>query len=157
MSIINDDNNVLFPVPEQPENNTHSLDLTKAAYPTLALQKHWKTPTEFFCCPTVPTENLLLDYYHNLAISRPFSRNKFCEHTVLDFALTDDGQTLIIATKNTNPNDVKHFGLLKVYCSSNKLIHESISTYFEENGVRKYFTLAQGKERNGPDSIDDYC
>ena len=38
MSIINDDNNVLFPVPEQPENNTHSLDLTKAAYPTLRKQ-----------------------------------------------------------------------------------------------------------------------
>lgn len=69
----------------------------------------------------------------------------------------DEGRVLLIATKDTDPEAIKHFGLLKVYHSGIQFIHESISTYFEENGVRKYFAIEQGLEWNGPDSIDDYC
>lgn len=36
-------------------------------------------------------------------------------------------------------------------------IHESMGTYFEENGVMAAFTRAQGLEWDGPESIDEYC
>lgn len=150
-------NNWRFTAPKQPIYSTPDPVFTKAAYPETALQKDWKTPTEFICCPIESTETPLQDYFNNLAIGKPFSRNKYTEHNVLDFAFMDEGKALIIATKDTNPNAIKHFGLLKVYHSGIQYIHESISTFFEENGVRKYFTIEQGLEWNGPDSIDDYC
>lgn len=150
-------NNWRFTAPKQPIYSTPDPVFTKAAYPETALQKDWKTPTEFLCCPIESTETPLQDYFNNLAIGKPFSRNKYTEHNVLDFAFIDEGKALIIATKDTNPNAIKHFGLLKVYHSGIQFIHESISTYFEENGVRKYFNIEQGLEWNGPDSIDDYC
>lgn len=146
-----------FTAPKQPVTHTPDPVFTKALYPETALQKDWKTPTEFLCCPTETTDTPLQDYFSNLAIGKTFSRNKYTEHTVFDFALIEDKKTLLVATKDINPNATKHYGLLKVYHSGIQFIHESISTYFEENGVRKYFTLEQGKEWNGPDSIDDYC
>jgi len=150
-------NNWRFTAPKQPIYSAPDPVFTKAAYPETALQKDWKTPTEFICCPIESTETPLQDYFNNLTIGKPFSRNKYTEHNVLDFAFMDEGKALIIATKDTNPNAIKHFGLLKVYHSGIQYIHESISTFFEENGVRKYFTIEQGLEWNGPDSIDDYC
>lgn len=150
-------NNWRFTAPKQPAYSTPDPVFTKAAYPEIALQKDWKTPTEFLCCPTESTETPLQDYFNNLTIGKPFSRNKYTEHNVLDFAFMLEGKALIIATKDTNPNAIKHFGLLKVYHSGIQYIHESISTFFEENGVRKYFTIEQGLGWNGPDSIDDYC
>lgn len=150
-------NNWRFTAPKQPIYSIPNPVFTKATYPETALQKDWKTPTEFLCCPIESTETPLQDYFNNLAIGKPFSRNKYTEHNVLDFAFIDEGKALIIATKDTNPNAIKHFGLLKVYHSGIQFIHENISTYFEENGVRKYFNIEQGLEWNGPDSIDDYC
>lgn len=32
-----------------------------------------------------------------------------------------------------------------------------MGTFFEEQGARKQFTLAQGLDWAGEDSIDDYC
>ena len=150
-------NNWHFTAPKQPVYNTPAPVFTKAAYPPTALQKDWKTPTEFLCCPTESTETPLQDYFNNLAIGKLFSRNKYTEHCVLDFTLMDEGKTLLIATKDSDPKATKHYGLLKVYHSGIQFIHESISTYIEENGVRKHFAIEQGLEWNGPDSIDDYC
>lgn len=146
-----------FTAPKQPVYNTPDPVFTKAAYPETALQKDWKTPTAFLCCPTESTSTPLQDYYNNLAIGKLFLQNKYTKQTVLEFSLIDEGKTLIIATKFTVPNAIKHFGLLKVYHSGIQFIHESISTFFAENGVKKYFTIEQGKEWNGPDSIDDNC
>lgn len=153
----NQNNDWHFTAPKQPVTHTPDPVFTKALYPETALQKDWKTPTEFLCCPTKSSNTPLQDYNNNLAVGKPFSQNKYCKHTVLDFALVNSGKTLIIATKDTNPDAIKHFGLLKVYHSGIRFIHESISTYFEENGVRKYFALEQGLTWDGPDSIDDYC
>lgn len=150
-------NNWRFTAPKQPVYSTPDPVFTKAAYPETALQKDWKTPTEFLCCPTESTETPLQDYFNNLSIGELFSRNEYTKHTVLFFALTDNEKALIIATKDSNPNATKHFGLLKVYHSGIRFIHESVGTYFEENGVRKHFAIEQGLEWNGPDSIDDYC
>lgn len=150
-------NNWRFTAPKQPVYSTPDPVFTKAAYPEIALQKDWKTPTEFLCCPTESTETPLQDYYNNLAIGKLFLQNRYTKQTVLDFSLIDEGRALIVATKFIDSNAIKHFGLLKVYHSGIQFIHESISTYFEENGVRKYFNIEQGLEWNGPDSIDDYC
>lgn len=130
---------------------------TKAEFPSTALQKDWKTPTRFICCPEDSSRTSIQNYYDNLSIGKTFSLNEYCEHRVLDFALIDDDKIIIVATKNVDPEALKPFGLLKIYHSGVQFIHENLGTYFEENGVRKYFALEQGIEWNGPDCIDDYC
>ena len=56
-----------------------------------------------------------------------------------------------------NEGGIKPYALSKIYISDDKIIHESIGTFFSEDGARKRFTLAQGLEWTGGDSIDDYC
>ena len=68
--------------------------------------------------------------------------------------ITHEKQLLVI-TKI--PNGVKEFGLARVTWNGKAFIHESMGTYFQEDGVMAAFTRAQGLEWNGGDSIDFYC
>jgi hypothetical protein len=60
-------------------------------------------------------------------------------------------------TLSEEDDAVKPYGLLKIYHPGIQFIHESKGTFFEEIGVRKYFTLEQGKEWTGGNCIDDNC
>lgn len=149
-----------FTAPMQPVYNTPAPVFTKAAYPLTALQKDWKTPTEFLCCPTESTETPLLDYYNNLAIDKIFTKNKYGKYAVIDFVMLNDGKEILVATKSCQDNGfggAMSFGLAKIYHSGFQFLHESIRTFYSEDGVKKQFALLQGKEWNGPDSIDDDC
>lgn len=148
-----------FTAPKQPIYNTPAPVFTKAAYPPTALQKDWKTPTEFLCCPTESTETPLQDYYNNLAVGKLFTRNSYGMYAILDFIMLTDNRAILVATKSCQDNGswgAMSYGLAKIYHSGFQFLHESIRTFFSENGVKKQFTLLQGKEWNGPDSIDDY-
>ena len=56
-----------------------------------------------------------------------------------------------------NEKGPKPFGLSKITFLSGRFIHENIRTYFEEDGARKYFTIAQGLEWTGGEVFDDMC
>ncbi len=149
-----------FTAPKQPIYHTPDPVFTKALYPETALQKDWKTQTEFLCCPTESTETPLQDYYANLALDKIFTKNKYGKYAVLDFVMLNDGKEILVATKSCQDNGfggAMSYGLAKIYHSGSQYLHESIRTFYSEDGVRKQFTLLQGKEWNGPDSIDDYC
>lgn len=153
-------NDLRFTAPKQTVYNIPDPVFTKAAFPQNALQKDWKTPTEFPCCPAETTETPLKDYYNNLAIENIFSRNRYGEYAVLDYVIIENGKTLVVVTKSRQGygfDDAMSYGLVKIYHSGIQFIHESIRTFLSEDGVRKQFTILQGKEWNGPDSIDDYC
>jgi len=36
-------------------------------------------------------------------------------------------------------------------------VHESLGSFFGEDGAKKYFCLEQGLELKEGDTIDDYC
>ena len=46
---------------------------------------------------------------------------------------------------------------MKITFENGFYIHESQGTFFTLEGAEKQFTLAQGLEWAGGDSIDDYC
>lgn len=71
---------------------------------------------------------------------------------VYKFTIYED--ILLVVTKI--PNGVKSFALTKVYWNGEVFIHKSEGTFFEENGVMAAYTIAQGQEWDGPESIDDY-
>ena len=74
---------------------------------------------------------------------------------IVDKAYIDGNSTILVFS--VNEGGLKPYALSKIYISDNKIIHESMGTFFEENGALKQFTLAQGLEWTGGDSIDDYC
>lgn len=132
---------------------------TRAKYPTTALQKDWKTPTEFPCCPEIVSMNPLLDYKNNLSVGKIFSNNVHGIYYVVDSQIIENGQVLLVASGDLVDSGMEipmSYGLTKIYCSREQFIHEGLGTFWTKNGVMKQFTLLQGKEWYGPDSIDDY-
>lgn len=132
-------------------------NIIKALSPETALQMNWKTPTEFPCCPLDFRNDGLKEYFENLKEGNVFSKNRYTEHIVMETALVKNETELLVASKDLAIDPVKPYGLVRIYCSGGQFIHESISTFFEENGVRKIFTEMQGLKWEGGDSVDNYC
>ncbi len=120
----------------------------------LAFQNYWTTPSEFPYCPKSIESDSLLTYKKSLTLGVVFARNHIYESRVEDVSLINDSSELLVMTKS---DGMKPYALAKVYLREDGFVHESIQTYFTLDGALKHFTLRQGLQWDGPDSIDDYC
>ena len=121
-----------------------------------AVQIAWQTPSEFPCCPQEISENPLETYAKNLKIDSVFCRNDLYSSFVYKSAMSEDRQSLFVMTKSED-EAVKSWALAKITIEEGLFIHTSIRSFFSKDGAEKQFTLAQGLEWTGGDSIDDYC
>jgi len=137
------------------DEDDNDLEITQSLTPG-AIQVNWRVPSEFPCCPKEPADNPLEAYKSNLIVDAVFCTNKYYSSLVVDSAIADEGESIIVMTVSAKQS-VKPWALSRVYLCKDLFVHESLGTFFEENGAMKYFTLAQGKEWTGEDSIDDYC
>lgn len=135
--------------------------LAQAKSPAIAWQRKWKTPTDFLCCPSEINDNTMEEYFNNLVIGGNYNSTLYYGNDnpdiqkVVDKAYIDDNKSILVLS--VNEGGIKPYALSKIYISDDKIIHESMGTFFEENGALKQFALAQGLEWTGGDSIDDYC
>lgn len=118
-----------------------------------AVQKDWKTPTEFPCCPTNP-DATLDDYFANLHAGVVFAKNHWGATIVLDTAKVDD--SILVLGESDQDDAIKPWCLCRIV-KEGQFVHENRGSFFEEKGGQKYFTLEQGLEWTGGDGIDDYC
>lgn len=130
-------------------------DLLTKSLTSNALQRNWRTPTKFPCCPKEDMNNSIKTYFSNLSIGTKFSCNQYGDSIVQDFTILTDSPTILVLCENIN--SLKPWSLTTVSYENNKYVHTSMGTYFSENGAKKQFTIAQGKEWTREDSIDDYC
>lgn len=137
-----------MPNVQQPEEADIKPSLTPNAF-----QRKWKTETEFPCCPTDPNATLD-DYFSNLHSGVIFTRNNWHETILLDCAIVDD--SILVLSKSTQENPIKPWCLCRI-TKEGQFVHENLGSFFEEKGARKQYTLKQGLEWTGGDSIDDYC
>lgn len=86
-----------------------------------------------------------------------FSRNQYTSSIIERFAISNDENTLWIMCKSGDENPIKPYSLAEVTYQNNAFVHNSLGTFFEKDGADKQFTLAQGFEWTGVDTIDDYC
>lgn len=121
-----------------------------------AIQYKWKTPTEFPLCPQSISDKPLEDYYSVLKQGELFSRNQFGSTVVVDAAIKDFSE-IIVLVKDPLLDAIKPWKLSSISFDNNKFVHKNNGSFFAENGGLKYFTLSQGLELNGLDSIDDFC
>lgn len=146
---------------ERVSNESFEPELVQAKSPAVAWQKRWKTPTDFLCCPSEVSNNTITEYFNNLIIGCNYNSTLYYGNDKPDFqkivdkAYIDDNNSILVFS--VNEGGIKPYALSKIYISDDKIIHESIGTFFAEDGARKRFTLAQGLEWTGGDSIDDYC
>ena len=135
--------------------------LVQAIFPSIAWQKNWKISSNFMCCPSEIGNNTIVDYYDKLVIGAYYNSTLYYGdsvpniQTTIDKAYLDDMNVILVLS--VNEAGIKPYALSKIYIEDNKIIHESMGTFFKEQGARKQFTLAQGLDWSGEDSIDDYC
>lgn len=124
-----------------------------------AVQKsrNWKTPSEFPFCPNNKTPNPIISYFKNLRVGEVFSKSRFTNSIVEDFAISKDKNILWIMCRCSEENPIKPYSLVEISYQNNVFVHDSLGMFFEKVGAEKQFTLKQGLEWTGGESIDEYC
>jgi len=124
-----------------------------------AVQKavNWKTPSEFPCCPQKNTQNSIAEYAANLNVGKVFSRNQYTSNIIECFEISENKNTLWVMCKNSEENPVKPYSLAEITYQNDVFVHNSLGTFSKKGGAEKQFTLVQGLEWTGENTIDDYC
>lgn len=122
-----------------------------------AVQKNWKTPSLFPCCPQEISNNAILTYTENLKTGKIFSQNQYAISIIEDFAIAKDENTLWVKCQSGNVHDIKPFSLAQITYENDSFVHASLGSFYKREGAEKQFTLAQGLEWTGGDTVDDFC
>jgi hypothetical protein len=120
-----------------------------------AIQKNWKTPSEFPHCPSEIDANALDEYRERLKNGEVFSRNDFGESIVVSAELSESSETLVVLCKH--PGGVKDWALARVSVEDRLFVHEGLGTFFTLEGATKQYVLERGLKWKGGDTFDDYC
>lgn len=119
-----------------------------------AKQLDWKTPTEFPLIPQHISDTPLQDYLARLSKGAIYTRNQWGESPIYDAAMAEDGSHLAVITEISG---VTNYALSEVTFQDGFFIHNSIRTFFTEEGAQKYFAESLGREWTGGDVLEDYC
>jgi hypothetical protein len=119
----------------------------------IALQRRWKTPTEFPSCPNTLGPHPLAEYVHNLRSGAVFSRDRYKETSVVAAGMGDALLSVLVRSRADDP--VKPWAVTKVTFEDGKFVHEAIGTFFELDGANRAHFGLLGIALPG-ESIDDY-
>jgi hypothetical protein len=120
-----------------------------------AAQRNWRTPSEFPCCPKVFSDQPISAYAENLKTGSILCTNDLYTSTVLKTAISNDSQSIYVLTNSED--SMKQWALAIITFENDLFVHTSVQNFFSQEGAEKRFTLIQGLEWTGEDSIDDYC
>ena len=138
----------------QSHEKSESITDAMTSLTPLAKQVDWKTPTKFVCCPEKVDGDPILCYLKNLCEDAIFTENQYGKSTIVKYASVDNKAIVIITAI---PSSIKPLALVKVTYENGYYLHTNLGSFSTDEGAEKQFTLAQGLEWTGGDSIDDYC
>jgi hypothetical protein len=134
---------------------SHSdLVVAKTQY---AVQRNWRTPCEFPCCPQEYSDESISTYAARLEAGSIFARNDFSDSVIVAFAMSEDRQSLWVMCELNQEHAVKPWALAQVTFEDGLYVHANRGSFFSKEGAEKQFCIAQGMEWTGGDSIDDAC
>ncbi len=108
----------------------------------------------FPLCPAAESQNTLQDYQANLEPDAILFQRDQELITVIESEIIDETHSLHI--KCNRAGAVKKHCLIIVTLINGWFVH-SIQTYFKQESLEKYYTIAQGKNWEGGEVFDDYC
>lgn len=141
---------------DQKSSSFHEVSAFITSLTPNAVQKNWKTPTEFCLCPQGNKDNGIEAYAGNLKIGVVFSCDKYSKSIIENFATSKDRDILWVMCKRSDENAVKPWTLAQVTYENKLFVHENLGSFLKKEGAEKQFTLAQGLGWTGGDSIDDF-
>lgn len=119
-----------------------------------ALQKEWKTPSEFPFCPSMAGDTALEEYCRKLVLGELFAKDKYKESKVVNAKVSEESGELFVIC--SHPNGIKGWSLAKVYIDEvGKFVHESLGTFFDLEGAQKEFSNALRLEWEGGETFDE--
>lgn len=121
-----------------------------------AVQRRWRTPCEFPCCPENIGEAPIAAYAERLAVGSIFCQNEFKKSVIELFDVSSDGQFLWVVC-SFSEKTVKPWSLAQVSCEAGQYVHTNLGSFFERDGAEKKFCLARGLEWTGGVTFDDNC
>lgn len=123
-----------------------------------AVQRNWRVPSEFPCCPQLYNGEPIVAYAEKLITGLVFCKNDTYSSLVMKSAISDNRQSLYVLSESTEgENALKPWSLAKITYEDGLFVHSSLHNFFTQEGAEKQFCLAQGLEWTGGDSMDDYC
>lgn len=140
---------------EHKNNLVNSDFFTNSIHPN-SLQKNWKIPSNFPCCPQELTNNPINSYFLNLVIGKIFSENQYSTSIIVEYALSQGKDILWVLCKNIDDKAIKPYLLAEIYFNNKIYIHKNIGSFFKKEGAEKAFSLLQGKVWSDSNNIDDY-
>ncbi len=120
----------------------------------MALQRKWKTPTQFPACPESIGVDPLGDYSERLAPGTVFNTNRFGDAVMETSGKTS---TLLAVLCKMPEGSVKGWALSKVTVENGKFVHESGGTYFSREGALNAYSRLLGIDPPFGETIDDFC
>lgn len=145
--------NNLYGQPENEDILSGEADYLSKSLTPDAMQRNWRTPTEFPLCPSGQSDGPLVKYLDNLGKGAIISKNQYTVHFIDEFALCPDN---LLIVRTHAGEGIKRFSIISITFEKGMYIHEG-ETFFKEQGAQKAFTLKQGLEWKGGEGIDDYC
>lgn len=122
-----------------------------------ALQRNWRIPSEFPCCPQTLADEPLKAYVDKLIAGSIFCLNDTHSNLVTKSTLADNQQSILIISESTEgENALKPWALAKITYEDGLFVHTSLGNFFTKEGAEKQYYLAQGQVWTGGKSMDDY-
>lgn len=118
-----------------------------------AMQRNWRTPTEFPNCPTRVGSDTLAEYARKLVPGAVFAKDKYKTTTVVEAA--ESGLVLSVWGEFSGDNQIKPWAVTKVTVEEGKFVHENVGSFFSFDGAKKVHCHLVGIPFSG-ESIDDY-
>ena len=124
----------LFNSGKPQEQDVVEEEIMVEARTPIAIQRNWKTPSEFPMCPDSIGSEPLGEYANRLDFGTVFSRTSFGE--ALTVVAEQGGELLSVLCKLAG-NPIKEWALTNVAVENGKFVHESVRTYFSLQGALK--------------------
>ena len=121
-----------------------------------AIQRNWQTPTELLCCPKKISNTPLEDYLKNLQIGKTFCKNQYGKSEITNFDSSKDKNSIVVQCFDAE-NSIKGWYIIKITFENNLFVHTIYTSCFTDEGAKKYYMLALGKEWTGGDVFEDFC
>ncbi|MBR4390075.1 MAG: hypothetical protein IKT00_13005 [Prevotella sp.] len=112
-------------------------------------------PTKFYCIPQQLSGNPLQVYYDNVQIGMLFASNSWAKPFVFDKAISQDRRSFVMMGKDIY-GAVKPWVIYVVTWNGKRYNHKVFS-HFDYQSALKDFTIYQGKEWYGGETLSDLC
>lgn len=114
-----------------------------------------RMPTKYYCIPRNITNDPLKMYFENVQIGYLFASNTFAKPFVFDKAMSLDKKSFIVMGKDIY-GAVKSWVVYSINWNGRNFFHK-VSSHFDYISALKVFTIFQGKEWTGGDTLSDRC